>query len=725
MSKSVILAEKPSVGKDIARVLGCTQQKNGYIEGAKYIVTWAFGHLVTLAEPETYDEKYKTWRLEDLPMLPANLKLAVIKKSGKQFSTVKQQLHRNDVNEVIIATDAGREGELVARWVLERANVKKRIKRLWISSVTDQAIKKGFQQLHDGQKFSSLYKAAQARAEADWYVGMNATRALTTKFNASLSCGRVQTPTIAMVAEREKEINEFRPETYYQVKAKAENGVSFWWKDEKSGNARIFSNEKTEKLLEQVKNKKAVITSVENKEKQQGPPLLFDLTELQRECNQRFGYSAKETLNALQRLYEAHKVLTYPRTDSRYLSSDLTGTMKERLHASDVPPFSKFVLKINQQNLSIAKQMINDKKVSDHHAIIPTEEPPRFSNMSDKEKKIYELVVTRFIAAFFPDEKRVETEVKADIEKETFTAKGQTIKQAGWKEVYQTDKTQDKNEGLPAMKEGETITIVKSGSDQGETKPPSPLTEANLLSAMENPTRFMKGEDKQLVQTIKNTGGIGTVATRADIIEKLQNSSLLEKRGKTLHLTSKGKQLLDLVPDELKSATLTAEWEQQLDEIEKGKLDKNEFIGQMQKYAADVVADIKHSSKSFKHDNITGTPCPECGKLLLEVKGKRGKMKVCQDKSCGYKKNISKTTNARCPKCKKQMELRGEGDGKLFVCKCGYKEKESSFVERRNKEKRDKASKQDVKKYLNNQEQEEMNNPALAEALQKFKKGND
>ncbi|MDQ0300749.1 DNA topoisomerase-3 [Salibacterium salarium] len=722
MSKSIVLAEKPSVGKDIARVLGCTQQKNGYIEGSKYIVTWAFGHLVTLAEPETYDTKYKTWRLEDLPMLPSQLKLAVIKKSGKQFNTVKQQLYRNDVKDVIIATDAGREGELVARWVLEKTNVKKNIKRLWISSVTDQAIKKGFQQLHDGQKFSSLYKAAQARAEADWYVGMNATRALTTKFNASLSCGRVQTPTIAMVAEREKEIKEFRPDTYYQVKAEAENGVPFWWKEEKSGSTRTFSKEKTDKLLDKVKNKKAVITSVVNKEKQQGPPLLFDLTELQRECNQRFGYSAKETLSALQRLYEVHKVLTYPRTDSRYLSSDLKGTMRERLNASDVPPFSKFVLKINKQNLSISKQMINDKKVTDHHAIIPTEEPPKFPDMSDKEKKIYELVVTRFIAAFYPAEHRVETEVQATIENETFIAKGQTVKTLGWKEVYQTDNKQHQNEGLPDMKENDSISIIKSNVEHGETKPPSPLTEANLLSAMENPSRFMKGEDKELLETIKNTGGIGTVATRADIIEKLQNSFLLEKRGKTLHLTSKGKQLLDLVPDELKSATLTAEWEQQLDEIEKGNLDKKVFVGNIKKYASDVVEDIKHSSKSFKHDNVTGTPCPECGKLLLEVKGKRGKMKVCQDKSCGYKKNISKITNARCPKCKKQMELRGEGEGKLFVCKCGYKEKESSFVDRRNKEKRDKASKQDVKKYLNNQQQEEMTNPALAEALKKFKK---
>ncbi|MGY4690626.1 DNA topoisomerase III [Salibacterium sp. K-3] len=720
MSKSLVLAEKPSVGKDIARVLGCRQEKNGYIEGAGYIVTWAFGHLVTLAEPETYDAKYKTWRLEDLPMLPERLKLSVINKSGKQFNTVKKQLERSDVGDVIIATDAGREGELVARWILDKANAKKKIKRLWISSVTDQAIKQGFQKLHDGRRFNSLYAAAQARAEADWYVGMNATRALTTKFNASLSCGRVQTPTLAMVASREAEIKDFTPEPYYQIYAKAEGGPVFWWKHPKSGDHRQFSKDKAEELEQKIKDGKAVVTSVTKKEKRQDAPLLYDLTELQRECSQRFGYSAKETLSVLQRLYETHKVLTYPRTDSRYLSSDLKGTMNERLKAIDVRPFSQHVLTINKQQLQLSKQMFNDKKVSDHHAIIPTEEAPRFSDMSDKEKKVYDMVVTRFLASFFPPQKKEVTDVKADIGDETFTAKGEMIKESGWKALYEKEDTGAKETVPAGIQEQQTLNLVKSGLEQGETKPPSALTESALLSAMENPARFMKGEDKELVQTIQNSGGIGTVATRADIIDKLQNTFLLEKRGNTFHLTSKGKQLLDLVPEELKSATLTAEWEQQLDEIEKGNLNKKDFIQRMKSYAAEVVDDIKKSSKSFKHDNVTGTPCPECGKLMLEVKGKHGKMKVCQDRSCGYKKNIAKSTNARCPNCKKKMELRGEGDGKIFVCRCGYKEKESSFIERRNKEKQEKASKQDVKKYLNDQD-EGITNPALADALQKWK----
>ncbi|MFZ4453308.1 DNA topoisomerase III [Salibacterium aidingense] len=720
MSKAVILAEKPSVGKDIARVLGCRQDKNGYMEGSNYIITWAFGHLITLAEPEVYDQKYKTWRLEDLPMLPEQLKLSVINKSGRQFNIVKKQLYRNDVSEVIIATDAGREGELVARWILDKANVKKKIKRLWISSVTDQAIKQGFKRLYDGRKFNPLYAAAQARAEADWYVGMNATRALTTKFNASLSCGRVQTPTLAMVASREQEIKHFQPAPFYQLYATTEKGLTFWWQHPKSGDNRQFSKEKAEQLEEKIKNRKLVITSVATKEKRQDAPLLYDLTELQRECSQRFGFSAKETLSVLQRLYETHKVLTYPRTDSRYLSSDLKGTMKERLKAVDVKPFSLHILKITKQNWQLSKQMFNDNKVSDHHALIPTEESPRLADMSDKEKKVYEMVVNRFLAAFFPPEKKEVTEGKAELADELFTAKEEAVKEPGWKEIYEKEENQGKSGRLAALRENDALPLRKTGLEKGETKPPSALTEAGLLSAMENPARFMQGEDKQLVQTIKNSGGIGTVATRADIIDKLQNTFLLEKRGNTFHLTSKGKQLLDLVPEELKSATLTAEWEQQLDEIEKGNRNKEEFIQQMKNYAAEVVEGVKQSKKAFKHDNITGTPCPECGRLLLEVKGKHGKMKVCQDRSCGYKKNIAKWTNARCPNCKKKMELRGEGDGKIFVCRCGYKEKETAFIERRNKEKQDKASKQDVKKYLNDQD-EGLANPALAEALQNWK----
>ncbi|SDH40489.1 DNA topoisomerase-3 [Alteribacillus persepolensis] len=724
MSKSVILAEKPSVGKDIARVLGCDKQGKDFMEGKKYIVTWAFGHLVTLAEPETYDSSYKTWKLEDLPMLPDKLKLSVIPKTGKQFSVVKRQLHRNDVKDIIIATDAGREGELVARWIIDKARVKKPVKRLWISSVTEKAIKQGFQNLKDGRKFHSLYEAAQARSEADWYVGMNATRALTTKFNASLSCGRVQTPTLAMVARREREVASFTPDEFYQIRTAAKNGTTFWWRHPKNNDTRIFSKEKKDRILQKIQNEDMVIKKVEKKKKHDANPSLFDLTELQREASSRFGYSAKETLNVLQRLYERHKVLTYPRTDSRYLSSDIKSTLKDRLKACDTGNFSKHVLTIKKNSWMLSSSMINDKKVSDHHAIIPTEEPPRLFDMTSKEKKLYELVVQRFLAGFFPTAQFEQTVIEGHINDETFAAKEQRMLRSGWKAVYQGGSEQQHNK-FSRFTENEKIRIVEAAAEKGETAPPSRFNEGTLLSAMENPSRFMAGEDKQLVHTLKTKGGIGTVATRADIIEKLLNSQLLEKRGKSLFTTLKGRQLLDLVPDELKSPTLTAEWEQKLEDIERGKLHRQAFISDMKGYAKDVVQNIKSSTKSFKHDNITGTPCPKCGKLLLEVNGKYGKRKVCQDKACGYKKNISKITNARCPQCKKKMELRGEGEGQIFVCRCGYKEKVSSFNKRRQKEKQNKASKHDVKKYLKHQQDDEMKNPALAEALQNLKQKND
>ncbi|SDI50206.1 DNA topoisomerase III [Alteribacillus bidgolensis] len=721
MSKSVILAEKPSVGKDIANVLGCSKQGNGYMEGSSYIVTWAFGHLVTLAEPEAYDQQYKTWKLDDLPMLPSKLKLSVIKKSGKQFNTVKSQLHRKDVKDVIIATDAGREGELVARWIIDKASVKKPIKRLWISSVTDQAIKKGFKELKDGRMFNNLYQAAQARSEADWYVGMNATRALTTKFNASLSCGRVQTPTLAMVQQRENEIAQFKPISFQRIYAVTENGVTFWWKNQKSEDTRIFSNKKADKVLRNIKNAPITIKSVQKKKKTDAPLQLFDLTELQREANGRYGFSAKETLNTLQRLYETHKVLTYPRTDSRYLSSDIKSTLVERLKACDVQGYAKQILKIKKHGWSLNKLMINDKKVTDHHAIIPTEDPPRFSNMSDKEKKIYDLVIKRFLAAFYPPAQYEQTEIEGVINEEIFITKGKRVLNEGWKEIYKSDGA-EKEEKLPLFNEKEKYKLIKTARETGETKPPSLFNEASLLSAMENPSRFMAKEDKKLLNTIKMKGGIGTVATRADIIEKLLSSYLIEKSGKNLKITSKGRQLLELVPEELKSPTLTAEWEQRLENIEKGKLTKQSFIEEMKTYANEVVQSIKQSSKSFKHDNMTGTPCPQCGKLLLEINGKRGKMKVCKDRACGYKKNISKITNARCPQCKKKMELRGEGEGQIFVCRCNYKEKVSSFNKRRKQEKNSKATKQDVKKYLKQQNDEDLKNPALAEALKKLQK---
>ncbi|WP_226527871.1 DNA topoisomerase III [Metabacillus niabensis] len=727
MVKSVVIAEKPSVARDIANVLKCTKKGNGFLEGNKYIVTWALGHLVTLADPEVYDTKYKTWNLEDLPMLPERLKLVVIKQTGKQFNAVKSQLNRNDVNEIIVATDAGREGELVARWIIDKAKVRKPIKRLWISSVTDKAIKDGFNNLKPGKAYENLYASAVARSEADWYIGLNATRALTTKFNAQLNCGRVQTPTVAMVAARENEIKDFIPQTYYGIETQTD-GLKLTWQDA-NGHSRSFNKEKIDAIVKSLGHQDATVVSIDRKAKKTFAPALYDLTELQRDANKIFGYSAKETLNIMQKLYEQHKVLTYPRTDSRYLSSDIVGTLKERLKACGVGEYRSLTNKILTKQIKATKAFVDDNKVSDHHAIIPTEGYVNFSSFTDKERKIYDLVVKRFLAVLFPAFEYEQLTVQAKIKNETFIAKGKTVIHAGWKEVYENrfddeESTDDvKEQLLPRLEKGDVLQTKLIAQTSGQTKPPARFTEATLLSAMENPTKYMETNDKKLADTLKSTGGLGTVATRADIIDKLFNSFLIEKRGgKEIYITSKGRQLLDLVPEELKSPATTAEWEQKLELIAKGKLKKDIFINEMKTHTKEIVADIKASNKKYKHDNISTKSCPDCRKPMLEVNGKKGKMLVCQDRECGHRKNVSRVTNARCPQCKKKMELRGEGKGQLFACKCGYREKMSAFEARRKKESAGKVDKRSVQKYLKHQEKEaEPLNNAFADLLKGFK----
>lgn len=726
MKKSVIIAEKPSVARDIARVMHCNKKGNGFFEGDKYIVTWALGHLVTLADPEVYDDKYKTWKIEDLPMLPNELKLVIIKQTSKQFHAVKSQLQRSDVGEIVIATDSGREGELVARWILAKAKVNKPTKRLWISSVTDKAIKDGFTKLKPGKAYENLYNSAVARSEADWYIGLNATRALTTRFNAQLNCGRVQTPTVAIIAAREDEIKNFKPQTYYGIEAQTTDNLKLTWQDPK-GNSRSFDKEKTDTIVKKLGKQNAVVKEIEKKPKKSFSPGLYDLTELQRDANKIFGYSAKETLNIMQKLYEQHKVLTYPRTDSRYLSSDIVETLPERLRACGVGDYRPLAHKILSKPIKASKAFVDDSKVSDHHAIIPTEGYVNFSAFTDKERKIYDLVVKRFLAVLFPAFEYEQLTLRAKIGEEDFVARGKTILSTGWKEVYENrfddeDAAEDlKEQVLPRIEKGDTLIVKLIAQTSGQTSPPARFNEATLLSAMENPTKYMETKSKQLAETLKSTGGLGTVATRADIIDKLFNSFLIEKRGKDIHLTSKGRQLLDLVPEELKSPALTAEWEQKLDQIAHGKLKKEVFISEMKKYTKEIVAEIKASSKKYKHDNISTKSCPDCGKPMLEVNGKKGKMLVCQDRECGHRKNVSRVTNARCPQCHKKLELRGEGEGQIFICKCGHREKLSAFEARRKKESSGKVDKRTVQKYLKSQnKEEEPINTALADALKKL-----
>ena len=590
--KHLVIAEKPSVGRDIARVLHCNKKTNTYIEGKDYIVTWALGHLVTLADPEQYDEQYKTWNMDTLPMLPEHWKLVVIKQTGRQFHAVKELIFRKDVSDIIIATDAGREGELVARWILDKAGNQKPLKRLWISSVTDKAIREGFQNLRPGKSYEPLYRAAVARAQSDWVVGINATRALTCKYNAQLSCGRVQTPTLAMIAAREEEIRTFKPVPYYGLKA-AVGGITFTWTDARSGSSRSFDKDRIQ-AIKQASAPSLLVTDVRKKLKKTFAPALYDLTALQREANQKFGFSAKQTLNIMQRLYENHKVLTYPRTDSRYLTTDIVPTLKERLKACAVGPYSKIAGRLSMQKLQANKSFVNDSKVSDHHAIIPTEQFVQLDHMSNEERKIYDLVVRRFLAVLSPACEYEETSISGTIGKERFSAKGNFIKSAGWREVYESGYTDGEDEdeeqttfsqiSLPDVQKGETLPVTALTITEGKTKPPACFTEGTLIAAMENPVKYLKHKDKDVVKTLGETGGLGTVATRADIIEKLFNSFLMEKKGNEIHITSKGKQLLSLVPSDLKSPELTASWEMRLQAIAKGKESDKAFMKEIEHY---------------------------------------------------------------------------------------------------------------------------------------------
>ena len=730
--KSLVIAEKPSVARDIARVLGANQKNGGILEGKNYVVTWALGHLVTLADPEEYDRKYEKWEMATLPMLPKEMKLVVIRQTGRQFSVVKTQLFRKDIGEIIIATDAGREGELVARWILEKAGCHKPIKRLWISSVTDKAIKEGFANLKDGHDYDNLYRAAVARAEADWLVGMNGTRALTCKYNAQLSCGRVQTPTLAMIAKREEEIRKFVPKEYYGISLETQD-VKWTWRDEKTKRFRTFSRERAEQIKGRLENAALEITSVEKKAKKTMAPGLYDLTTLQREANLKYGFSAKETLNIMQRLYENHKVLTYPRTDSRYIGKDIVPTIKERLKACGIGPYRKLAGALMNKPVQVNGSFVDDKRVSDHHAIIPTEQFVQLDHMTNEERKIYDMVVRRFLAVLYPASQYEQVTMEAKAAGETFAASGKVIKSMGWKEVYEggadddledeaDDEKKLKDQRLPEMKTGTRLKILKTSLNTGKTKPPARFTEATLLAAMENPVKFMETRDKEAVKTLGETGGLGTVATRADIIEKLFHSFMMEKKGNEIHITSKAKQLLELVPEDLKKPELTADWEMKLSQIAKGRIRQGDFLHQIRDYTCEIVDEIKNGEGTFRHDNLTNKVCPQCGKKLLAVNGKNSKMLVCQDRECGYRETISRTTNARCPKCHKRMEMYVKGKEEMFVCQCGYKEKLSAFQARRQKEGAG-VGKRDVQNYLRRQQKEanEPVNNAFAQALSGIK----
>lgn len=667
--KSLVLAEKPSVAKEIARVLGCGQKHKSYMEGPDYVVTWALGHLVTLAEPEDYDPKYRTWKLEDLPIIPERMNLKVLKETAGQFRAVAQLCKRADLGELIIATDAGREGELVARWIMELVRWRKPFKRLWISSQTDQAIRDGFRNLKPGHQYDALYRSAVCRAEADWLIGLNVTRALTTKYNAQLAAGRVQTPTLSILIEREREIRDFQSKPYWTIAADF-GSFQAVWREKDGHDGRLWDEAQAEAIAERARGRAAKVTKLRTTEKSEPHPQAYDLTELQRDANKRLGFSAKQTSNVLQRLYEQHKLVTYPRTDSRYISSDIVPTLKGRLESVAVGPYAALARKVLRGTLPVSKRFVDDSKVSDHHAIIPTDQYVNLSALTNDERRLYDLIVRRFIALFYPPYRYDETSVVLSVGDDHYFAKGRIEKDAGWKEVYASggagsqgdDDWDDEEDGadrsdaqpaqrLPELAVGQTVPVKQCRTREQRTQPPGRYTEAALLAKMEK-------------------HGLGTPATRADIIEKLLQTDTIERTQNRLVPTGKGLQLFELVVDELRSPDMTAEWERELERIAKGKGDPQSFMAGIRERARLWVEEVKRETKEYKPHNLTTSRCPSCGKPLMEVKGKRGKSLVCSDRECDYRRSAEPAlTNRRCPQCHKKMELRNGKAGKFFHCR--------------------------------------------------------
>lgn len=700
--KTVILAEKPSVGKEIARVLGCNKNIPGGIENNNYIITWALGHLVTLAMPEVY-KAWENWNEETLPMIPEKFKTVVIKESSKQFNNVKNILKGNNVKDLVIATDAGREGELVARLIIKQVGFNKPIKRLWISSMTDKAIKEGFNNLKPASVYDNLYYSAYARARADWLVGLNVTRALTCKYNASLSAGRVQTPTLSMIVAREKEIKEFVGVPYYVLKLNYlfnNKKIVFTYLEK-----RIFNEDKAKNIFNEINNKKAIVEKINTINKRKGQPLLYDLTELQRDANKIYGFSPKQTLDLMQALYERHKVLTYPRTDSRYLPNDLFPLIKDRIKLLAFGEYNNIVKEILNKQIPNVKRIFDNSKVSDHYAIIPTDQKPNIMNLSSNERKIYELVVKRFLSVFLDDYKYQETEVILKINNHTFNAKGIVPLDLGWKKVYNNlndDQIEEDYQVMPKFSEKQELNNLKAELTKLLTLPPARYTEATLLSAMEHPAQFVT--NKASKEILEDTGGLGTPATRADIIEKLFNVGYLELRGKSIYPTSKGIQLVSLVPGVLTSPLLTANYETILKRIAEGKTKSDIFINDIIKETKQLVKDVLNSNDTYKHDNMTKKVCPECNNNLLEVNNKQGIMLQCSNRNCKYKKYLLRHTELHCPTCKRKLDVI-DGENKYYQCSCGFKEKAESF-EKKLSDKKKEMSKKEVNSYLKNQEKD-------------------
>lgn len=684
--KQLIIAEKPSVAKDLSRVLKATKKTKNYYEGDKVIVTWALGHLLTLKMPEDLNKEWQQWQLETLPMLPKQIGIKPLPKTGHQLKAIASLAKRKDVGEAVIATDAGREGELVARWILQWVRFNKPVKRLWISSQTDKAIKQGFANLKPASQYDNLYESAISRAKADWLVGLNVTRALTVKYQDNLSAGRVQTPTLALVRQQEKKIEKFLPQEYFTIQF-ADNQLTFT--HQQKNPQAIKTREAAQQLVQQMSQTAGTVEKIEEKVKRQAAPLPYDLTEIQREANQRYGFSAKKTLSLVQSLYEIHKVVTYPRTDSKYLTTDMQNTMKERLQAiSDFNPQVKTIIKNGSK--VVLKKVFNNALVSDHHALIPTEQRANFAKLSSDEQRIYQMIVSRFLMLFLPEYQEKVEKITLSFGSERFVASNKKVLEPGWKGTSDEPKAK-----VVHYTEGQKIKGEFSIEKQ-LTTPPKPLSEGTLLAKMEKYS-------------------LGTPATRAEMIEKLIKSDLMERKANYLAVTPKGKQLLGLVNPSLVTPELTEKWEKNLEKIAKGQMKSQQFIQQIEQDTKRLVAEIKQSNQSYQDFSITQKRCPECGSLLKEKNGRDGKRLVCTNEDCHYsRRKEPKVSNHRCPQCHKKMEIIEGKNGTYYRCKYdGTTEKMQTKAERKQKMTKH-EEKRLLKKY--SQENTEMESP-LALAL--------
>ena len=684
--KQLIIAEKPSVAKDLSRVLKATKKTKNYYEGDKVIVTWALGHLLTLKMPEDLNKEWQQWQLETLPMLPKQIGIKPLPKTGHQLKAIAALAKRKDVGEAVIATDAGREGELVARWILQWVRFNKPVKRLWISSQTDKAIKQGFANLKPASQYDNLYESAISRAKADWLVGLNVTRALTVKYQDNLSAGRVQTPTLALVRQQEKQIEKFLPQEYFTIQF-ADNQLTFT--HQQKNPQAIKTREAAQQLVQQMSQTAGTVEKIEEKVKRQAAPLPYDLTEIQREANQRYGFSAKKTLSLVQSLYEIHKVVTYPRTDSKYLTTDMQNTMKERLQAiSDFNPQVKTIIKNGSK--VVLKKVFNNALVSDHHALIPTEQRANFAKLSSDEQRIYQMIVSRFLMLFLPEYQEKVEKITLSFGSERFVASNKKVLEPGWKGTSDEPKAK-----VVHYTEGQKIKGEFSIEKQ-LTTPPKPLSEGTLLAKMEKYS-------------------LGTPATRAEMIEKLIKSDLMERKANYLAVTPKGKQLLGLVNPSLVTPELTEKWEKNLEKIAKGQMKSQQFIQQIEQDTKRLVAEIKQSNQSYQDFSITQKRCPECGSLLKEKNGRDGKRLVCTNEDCHYsRRKEPKVSNHRCPQCHKKMEIIEGKNGTYYRCKYdGTTEKMQTKAERKQKMTKH-EEKRLLKKY--SQENTEMESP-LALAL--------